>query len=92
MLQWLLQLAVLLDIKYNHLLSQETLVHTLIIVIIIMSFTFLVNQNCSTWLTKKSIKININEVFTSLPNISLLSKDYRLFLGIFDGRKGFFID
>ena len=36
MLQWLLQLAVLLDIKYNHLLSQETLVHTLIIVIIIM--------------------------------------------------------
>ena len=47
MLQWLLQLAVLLDIKYNHLLSQETLVHTLIIVIIIMSFTFLVNQNCS---------------------------------------------
>ena len=47
MLQWLLQLAVLLDIKYNHLLSQETLVHTLIIVIIIMSFAFLVNQNCS---------------------------------------------
>ena len=46
-LQWLLQLAVLLNIMYNHLLSQETLVHTLIIVIIIMSFTFLVNQNCS---------------------------------------------